>query len=133
MALTAEDIRKAKKGKAGLARELVPVPAWGGEVWVRALTGAERDGFEAANSRVVGSGKARRIEPRLDNYRARLVVLGACHESGANLFDEDDVGWLSQESAEALDALVDAIHRLSGMKEESVEQAEKNSAATPGG
>ena len=40
--------REAILAAEDLPRELVEVPEWGGAVYVRALTGAERDQFEAS-------------------------------------------------------------------------------------
>jgi hypothetical protein len=43
MTLTRDSILNAKD----LKKELVKVPEWGGEVYVRCMTGSERDAFES--------------------------------------------------------------------------------------
>lgn len=106
-----------------LPRELVEVPEWGGCVYVRALTGAERDAFEA--SVVEQRGKSTKMNLR--NIRAKLVALTIVDEEGTRLFSDADVKLLGQKSAAALDKLFEVAQRLSGLKDEDVEELAKNS------
>ncbi|WP_461369485.1 hypothetical protein [Candidatus Darwinibacter acetoxidans] len=106
-----------------LPRELVEVPEWGGCVYVRALTGAERDAFEA--SVVEQRGKSTKMNLR--NIRAKLVALTAVDEEGKRLFTDDDAALLGKKSAAALDRVFDVAQRLSGLKDEDVEELAKNS------
>lgn len=106
--------------------EKVEVPEWGGSVFVRVLSGTERDAFEASNVRISGKGKDRRIDPVLGNYRARLAVLAVCDEKGERIFSDEDAGAVGKKNAAALDRIVEAAHRINGMGEDSVEVAEKN-------
>ena len=68
--------------------EPVDVPAWGVTVYVKELTLAERDKFEAGQVRRNADGTA-----FLDTVglKARLVALTACDENGDLIFDESDV------------------------------------------
>jgi hypothetical protein len=118
--------REALLAPESLPVEAVAVPEWGGTVHVRVLTGAERDAFEAANTRIVGRGRDRKIEANLANYRARLAVLVCCDEHGQRIFQDDDAPLLGRKSAAGLDRIVEAAHRLNGMREDSMEQAEGN-------
>lgn len=115
MALTRDSILRADD----LPREEVAVPEWGGAVWVRTLTAAERDAFEAS----VNPGKGRK---NLANFRARLAVLCVVDEKGERLFQDEDAAALGRRSAAALDRITDAALRLSGLSEAGQKEAEGN-------
>lgn len=106
-----------------LPRELVEVPEWGGSVYVRALTGAERDAFEA--SVVEQRGKSAKMNLR--NIRAKLVALTVVGEDGKRLFSDADANLLGEKSAAALDRVFTVAQRLSGLRDEDVEDLAKNS------
>lgn len=112
-----------------LPRELVAVPEWGGDVYVRTLTGTERDAFEAASLRVTGTGKKRKTEANTVNFRSRLAVLVCSDEQGQRIFKDEDAGVLGRKSAAALDRIADVALRLNHMTEDAVEDAEGNSAS----
>lgn len=106
-----------------LPTEQVHVPEWGGDVLVRALTGAERDRFE--QSIVEQRGKNTRMN--LQNIRAKLVALTVVDEQGNRIFKDEDVKWLGNKSAAALDRIFEVAQRLSGLRDEDVEELAKNS------
>jgi len=106
-----------------LPRELVEVPEWSGSVYVRALTGIERDAFE--QSVVEQKGKSTKMNLR--NIRAKLVALTAVDEEGKRLFTDDDAALLGKKSAAALDRVFDVAQRLSGLRQEDVEELAGNS------
>lgn len=103
-----------------LPRERVNVPEWGGDVFVRTMTGTERDAFEAS---LIGTGGAK--DGRLDNVRARLVSLALCSESGERLFDDAEIAALGKKSARALDRVFGVAQRLNGIGTEQVDIAKK--------
>jgi len=96
-----------------LPRERIEVPEWSGAVWVRTMTGAERDAFEAG---VIGTGGRQ----NLANVRARLVALTLCDESGKRLFGEEDIEALGRKSGAALDRLFAAAQRLNRIGDRDV-------------
>jgi len=101
--------------------EDVPVPQWGGTVRVQALTGRERDKFEAEINGFArgGSGKKKNF----DNFRARLVVASVIDpETGALMFGASDVAKLGQKSSKALTLIADVAQRLSGLSDEDAEE-----------
>lgn len=108
--------------------EAVDVPEWGGVVHVRSLSGAERDQFEATI--VQRNGKD--VKTNLRNLRARLVVLAACDETGAAIFDPADATVLGGKNAAALDRLFAVAQRLSGLRDDDVQEMAENFASTPG-
>jgi hypothetical protein len=120
MALTKEQILAADD----LSREAIDVPEWGGVVYVRVLTGAERDRFE---SDTVGSGK----KVNMANIRARLAVLCLVDGDGIRLFDDGDVIALGKKSASALSRVFNTAMRLNGMSQSDVEELAKNSGTAP--
>lgn len=114
-------------GADDLARELVAVPEWGGDLYVRCLTGAERDRFEAE----MLADEEDDQRKRFFNLRARLVVLAVCDEHNLPLFMLNDVEALGRKSAKVLDRLFSVAQRLSGMTREDVEALTKNSVTIP--
>ena len=111
--LKAEDIKK----------ELVSVPEWGGDVYVRMLTGAQRDAYEA--SMINQRSKSR--EMNLVNLRARLCVLCIVDADGKRLFDDTEIVKLGNKSASALDKVFTAAQKLNGISAEDIEELAKNS------
>jgi len=103
---------------ADIQKEVVSVPEWGGDVYVKGMTGAERDKFES--SMVTIRGKDR--EMNLANIRAKLASMTICDEAGVRLFKEEDVQALSRKSASALQRIFEVAQRLSGIGDEDVEE-----------
>ncbi len=111
MALTGQQILQADD----LKKEAVEVPEWGGTVWVRTMTGTERDAFLAVVLPDKGS-----VEANLKNALARLVVRCAINETGERLFSDDDAEALAGKSHIALDRVAIVAQRLNGMRKEDV-------------
>lgn len=103
--------------------ETVNVPEWKLTVRVKALTGTERDRYEASG---LIWGKGDKGEPTVtgmnpENMRARLVAKTLVDETGALLFSEKDVTALGAKNAAALNRLFEVARRLSGLSTEDVE------------
>jgi hypothetical protein len=113
-----------------LTSEDVEVPEWGGTVRLRALTGTERDDFEAS---CVGEEKNGKPSVNAKNIRARLVARCCVGEDGQRLFTDAEVTKLGMKSGRALDRLWDAARRLSGMSDDDVEELAGNSEPAPSG
>jgi hypothetical protein len=111
--------KSAILGASDLKHEDVPVPAWGGTVRVRELTGAERDEFRAAIASDEGVP--------LGKFSAALLAACCINEAGARLFSMDDIAVLAAKNATALDAPAAAAMRLNGLGGNSIEEAVKNS------
>lgn len=110
------------KTVSDLETQDVEVPEWGGTVRLKSLTGAERDKFEA--SVVQGQGKNTTVN--MQNLRAKLVAQSAIGEDGKPLFTEEDVKWLGEKSAKALNRLFNAAQQLSGLSESDVKELAGN-------
>jgi hypothetical protein len=102
-----------------LTIEKVDLPEWGGHVFVKSMTGAERDRWEI---QTVASGKNKAPE----NIRAQLAAMTVCDEAGALLFSVDDVIALSSKSAKALDRIMETALQVNGLSQKHVEELEKN-------
>lgn len=101
--------------------ELVPVPEWGGDVYVKGLNGTERDKFEASTVTVTRGGRQKQ---NLENLRARLIVLTVIDpdDNGLPLFTEADVAKLGKKSAVALDRVFTVARKVSGLNQEDIEE-----------
>jgi len=113
--LTKDDILSAND----IYKEEIDVPEWGGTVFVKTLSGEERDKLEASIISFGPSGQARGM--RTDKLRSTLAVLGICDKDGNPIFAEKDIPALAKKSASALDRVVVAIQRLAGMSPADVD------------
>ena len=123
MSLTKQQILAADDTK----RACLKVPEWGGEVFVRVMSGTERDMFEAevyGSADRNGSGKL-----NLRNVRAKLAALTLCDESGNRLFTDADIVELGKKSAAALDRVFTVAQHLNGFSDKDVEDLAKNSVS----
>ncbi len=110
-----------------------PIKAWGKDLWVWSLTGADRDAYEGARVSYDKEGKA-----KIDylNTRAKLVIL-ALRDSDKNdakrVFHDLHAGQVGQLDAKTLDKIYSVACKLSGLRTGDEEEAEKNSEAAPEG
>jgi hypothetical protein len=107
-----------------LPTEEVPVPEWGGTVFVRTMSGTERDNFE----QVILEGKSTKGgTAKMVNVRAKLAVKVLVDEQGKRLFTDEDAGILGSKSGKALDRIFEVAQRLAGIGEKDIAELEKNS------
>jgi len=114
MPLTRDDILNAPD----IQKELVSVPGWGGEVWVKAISGTELSHFQS--SMLVYHGQSTRAN--LENIHAKLVSLACVDENGQRLFTEKDIPALGKKSAECLNLVFTVAQRLAGLSNEAVDE-----------
>jgi hypothetical protein len=126
MALTRDQILEAND----LKTEEVQVAEWGGSVFVRTMTGTDRDSFEDSLVTTLPDGSRR---ANIGNMRAKLVAMTIVDEAGNRLFDASDIDRLALKSAAALKRVYDAAQRLNGIGQEAEEAAVKNSEAAQSG
>lgn len=106
--LTRDDILNIKD----LQVELVPAPEWGGDVYVRGMTGEEYGEYEAFLSKNVDEEKK---TVNMVNVRAKLASLTICDKDGNRIFTEDDVKSLSGKCAAPLIRIFRVARKLSGL------------------
>lgn len=95
----------------------VPVPEFGGDVFIAELTVDEADQFRTLGADGVPAN-------------VRLAVLGACDETGKRLFTEEDIPALRALPARAMTLIGNAVLRLNGSTEEAAEDAKNGSGET---
>jgi hypothetical protein len=103
-----------------LKREEVDVPEWSGSVYVREMTGLERDRFEVVL-----------IEGKRANFRALIAAFTVCDEDGQRIFTEADAKALAGQPASAMDRISTVALRLNAITASDVEDAAKNSGSGP--
>lgn len=111
--------------------EVVETPEWGEGtgVYVRGLTGYERDRFEQEGFELVdGEMRARDGSNAYARFAARVV----CDASGKRLFSDDDIPMLGARSAAPLMRIWRVGQKLSGLTREERETLGKNSKQASG-
>lgn len=112
-------------GAADLKHEDLPVPAWGGTVRIRAMTGMERDAFRTSIASEAGVPVGR--------FSAALLAATIVDELGVRLFTVDDIEALQAKSAASLDGPAEVAMRLNGLGAKSGPDAAKNSGSDQSG
>jgi len=121
--LNRDDILKVKD----IAVEKVEVPAWGGSVFVKGMTGTERDAFESS----IVQQRGKNASVNMANIRAKLASQTICNEAGERLFSDADVKALGAKSASALQLVFEVAQRLSGISGDDVEELAKELEDNP--
>lgn len=98
--------------------EKMSVPEWKTDVYMKVLSGAERDQFEAGYS-----------EARMDNFRVRFLVLTLCDQNGDRLFADDQMQLLGKRSAIVIGRLFEAAWKLNMLSPEALDEAGESSGA----
>lgn len=106
-----------------IVTEAVDCPEWGVKVWIKAMSGAERDAFEQSIRR--------RGELDLTNARAKLLVRVIVNENGTRIFADSQAPALGKKSSLVINRLYEVAARLSGMSDEEQEAMEGNSETAP--
>jgi hypothetical protein len=118
--------KSAILGAQDLPHQDVPVPAWGGSIRVRTMTGLERDAFRVAIASEEGGVP-------VGKFSAALLAATCIDESGARLFTMEDMEALQAKSAASLDGPAAIAMRLNGLGGTAVEDAAKNSESGQSG
>jgi len=106
-----------------IKKEWVDVPEWGGGVFVKMLSGMERDRWEEET--FAAKGKTRQVNYK--NMRGRFCGLCMIDEKGDRLFRSKEVDALGRKSATALDRVFKVAQKLNGMTPEDIDELVKNS------
>lgn len=96
-------------------------------VFVRQMSGRERDRYEASMLKEVQGPKGKEFKRTLDDFRAKLVCATTCDEKGDLLFQPGDVELLSQNmTAFTMEKIVEVAQKLNKITEDDKEEAVKN-------
>lgn len=96
----------------------VPVPEWGGSVYVRVMTVGERDAYEIEWNRTNGS---------VEDFRTKFLARCLADDKGQRLFSDAEVAALSGKSAKVMNRLWKAAMKHNDLDETAVQEAAKNS------
>jgi hypothetical protein len=106
----------------------VDVPEWGGQLYVRVMSGAERDAFEDETFKLNGKD----VEINRKNARARLLVRCIVDEGGERLFnDNGDATLLGEQPADVLDRVYAIASKANGLSKADEDDIAKNSDSAP--
>ena len=97
--------------------EKLHVPEWNGDVFLRVITGTDRDRFEEAWS-----------EQKLKAFRIRFLLLTLCDEDGERLFKDEDAEGLGKKSSVVINRLFDAAWKLNAFTQEAIDEMGESSA-----
>ena len=102
------------------APEAVKVAEWGGEVWVRLLTGAQRD--------AMFSGLKRNADDTTDmrDLRARLLSAAIVKEDGSPMFTQEQALQADDDYPAAAVRLFNIAQRINKLRPEDMEAASGN-------
>ena len=121
-------LRRAILESDDLEIRKIETPEWGVDcVWVRTLTGAERDAFE--ESSLIQQGKS--YKTNLKNLRARLIVRVCVDEAGHRVFADGDADAVGRKNAKTLDRIFDVAQEMNGLRAEDVEELAGKSDGAP--
>ncbi len=119
MSLTKEQILQADD----LPRTELQIPEWGGDVFIKTMTSAERDAYEAS----IRDGRQEDGEVNLVNFRALFCVLVIVDEEGTRLFSDEEAPQLGKKGGPAVDRIFDFARKWNKLSDEDIEELEKNS------
>jgi hypothetical protein len=99
------------------------IPELGGTVYVKAMSGKERDAYESwALS-----------ERGVRNIRGKAAARCLCDEKGARLFSDQDAGRLGDIKVSILQKVFIEFQRLSGLTKDDIDELEQGSGAAEAG
>ena len=113
MALNKQDILSVQDCKV----VEVNVPEWGGSVFVKVMSGKQRDAWEAS----VVSRKDKDGKINTAGLRSMLVATCVCDESGNEIFTAEDIPEIENKNASVLQRIFDEAAKLNGLTGESAE------------
>lgn len=117
MSLSKAKILAAKDVKLS---EAVPVPEWGGDVYIRTISGTERDKFEEAYS-----------EQKMKAFRVRFLVMTLADEAGERLFADADIDALGNKSSVVINRLFDKAWQHNAFTDAAVDALGNGSPTAP--
>ena len=99
----------------------VPCPEWGGEVYVRTMTGKERAAWDRLTVELMQDGRI----TDTGIWAANLVQMTCCDEKGNLVFTAADVAALVEKSGKVLERIALASLRLNAVGNSEVADERK--------
>ena len=119
--LNKQDILQARD----VVTEMLEVPEWGGAIYVRSISAAERGLIEEGAARFKESKGKNDTFAR--TFTVKMVSMSVCDENGQRLFEDKDIALLQQKNAAVISRIAEVAQRLSGFSKQDLEELEKNS------
>jgi hypothetical protein len=123
--LTRDQLLEAAR-TARIERDRLYVPELGGDIWVRGMSGLERDKFEEG-LRIRRGRRAGQTDMR--NFRAQLAVRVIVDDQGNRLLNDLDADIFGKLPAGVLDRIIARCTELSGKAAEEIEDMGNDSAS----
>ena len=141
------NLREEIRGMEDLTKELVTIPMWNDmKIEMRSMRGMDR---VVIFTKTGGKKKKTDKDPFMEKppkdavdveadwdpeeVFPLLVVRSAYDpETGDRVFEDADVDWLVEKSADAFEILINSALKVNGMTKDAVKEAEGNSLETPG-
>jgi hypothetical protein len=98
--------------------EKIAVPEWGGDYFIRVISGSDRDAFEDSYA-----------DKKMKSFRVRFLVLALCDKDGERIFSNDDVSELSKKSAIVINRVFEAAWKSNAFTQEAVDALGEDSPA----
>jgi hypothetical protein len=113
-------IKEAILAADDLVTETVKVPEWNMTVYIRSMSGQERDKFESSAFNA-STGKV-----NAENLRAKLVSMCLVDKEGSRIFSDKEAVELGKKSAKVLSRLYDIATKLNALSDDDIEELAKN-------
>jgi hypothetical protein len=115
-----EDIRSKIIAARDLGQVPVSIPEWtDDELFVRKLTGKERDRFEM----IVANAKD---DNDLEDMRAFIVTLTLVDGNGERIFSDEDIAIVNDKCGEIVNRVFEQAAELNALTKKSIEAQAKN-------
>ena len=102
--------------------EKIAIPEWGGDYYIRVISGADRDAFEASYE-----------DQKMKAFRVRFLVLSLSDESGDRIFSDADAAELSKKSAVVINRVFEEAWKFNAFSQEAVDALGEGSPAGQSG
>lgn len=89
----------------------IDVPAWNTQVWIRTLSGVQRDEIEQLI-----------VDDKRSNLKSLIAIYSICDEDGKRFFAKDKLRDMNRKSGKALDRVFAEAMELNQMSEDDIEE-----------
>ena len=127
--MTIEDLAAAILTTEDIRIEPVATPEWpavDGRLYVKCLSGTEREKYFSSIRKTIGKGKDATVDVELVGSTAQLISRTLCDKHGTLVFSEAHVEALGKKSALALERCMKAATRVNGLSNDAGDEAKKD-------
>lgn len=111
----AKDLRSRILAANDIKVEKIAIPEWGGDYYVKIISGTERDAFEEGYA-----------DQKMKAFRSRFLVLSLCDENGERIFKDEDVAELAKKSSVVLNRVFEEAWKVNAFTQEAVDTLGKD-------